>query len=45
MNSWKNGPGGELFKIEWSKITAKLKNSGYNLDIPITAHVEDDDEE
>ncbi len=45
MNTWKNGPGGEVFKIEWERITTKLKNSRLNLNIPLTAKVEDEEEE
>ena len=36
MNTWKDGNGSEVFKAEWESVTKRLRESGYNLKIPLT---------
>ena len=45
MSSWKNSMVGKCLELQWISVTAKLRDSGYNLNIPIVPAVKDVEEE
>lgn len=45
MSSWKYSTVGKCLELQWISVTAKLRNSGYSLNIPIVPAIKDVEED